>query len=289
MKTKFSKTQCQHCNQEYDSALLECPECHSLNSDETVRRRWHEVTPLGPSKEIGVFCLGFLGLQIIEIIVELIVLFIERNSLISQGYSDSALNDALTNYLSTGDGLAAIFFPTYGIIFVLLLLLLWDKNLNLLAKFKQGKTYFGFLVCLAIIFFDLVYSNLIATFINGQSNQNQSNIVAIENAYPWLSLLIFGLVGPFVEEAAYRLGLFNFLKRISTFVAYIGTALFFGFIHFDWSNISSLVEWLNLPPYIFAGLALAFAYDKFGFGASYIAHATNNLFSCLILIIQQRS
>ncbi len=111
-------------------------------------------------------------------------------------------------------------------------------------------------------------------------------------AVPVFSFIVFGLIGPFCEEVTYRVGLFGFLGRFNKVVAYLGTALIFGFIHFGWSAIWSpaypghlVVELINLPPYIGAGAAFCFLYDRWGFGAAFLAHATNNVFSVITSMI----
>ena len=40
-------------------------------------------------------------------------------------------------------------------------------------------------------------------------------------------------------------------------------------------------EWLSFPSYAFAGLAFAFAYEKWGLGASFIAHFLVNFLAIL--------
>ena len=146
----------------------------------------------------------------------------------------------------------------------------------------------GFIFVIVIYAFDILYGMLISKYTGGESNQNQNNVVSILTAYPALSIIILGLVGPFCEECTYRLGLFNVLKRWNSAIAYILSALIFGAIHFNWQNIGSAIEWLNLPPYIVSGLLFALAYDKFGFGASYLAHALNNTISCTLSIISSK-
>jgi membrane protease YdiL (CAAX protease family) len=95
------------------------------------------------------------------------------------------------------------------------------------------------------------------------------------------------LIAPFNEELAYRVGLFGASKRLNIYFAYFMASIVFGFIHMHfisagWDNIN---EWLSLPDYVLAGLIFAYVYDHFGFGASFMAHATNNLVAVLATII----
>jgi membrane protease YdiL (CAAX protease family) len=104
---------------------------------------------------------------------------------------------------------------------------------------------------------------------------------------PYLSLLVLGLVGPFCEELAYRVGLFGLTRRVNIYLAYFVASVVFGLIHMH--DFTSVNEWLSFPDYLVAGAVLAVTYEKFGFGASYIAHATNNVFSLLVEMVLLRT
>ena len=120
------------------------------------------------------------------------------------------------------------------------------------------------------------------------SNANEQGVDAITTSYPILSLLIFGIVGPICEELTYRAGLFTAIKKYNRIFAYIGTAVIFGLIHFDFSSFgtpSLISELINIPSYIVSGLLLCYFYDYKGIGASTIAHITNNFIAILVQII----
>lgn len=288
-KLHYHRASCPDCGGKYDSVLPSCPNCGAENADESAKRSWKECTPVGPWRELFCFLFGFLGLQIIQIIIQLIVVAVIASDYRAQGLSGNELNDAVNAFFNTGRGLAAIFFPLYSILFVGFIVALWKYLPRLARKFANPKTYVGVIFVVVIYAFDIIYGMLIAQFTGGQSNQNQSNVNSILTAYPALSILILGLIGPFCEECTYRLGLFNVLKRWNTIAAYVLSALIFGAIHFNWANIASPIEWLNLPPYIVSGLLLGLAYDKFGFGASYLAHALNNTVSCILSIVNSKA
>ncbi len=285
-KYHYHKESCHSCGQKFDSALIACPNCGTPNEDEKTRRSWKECTPVGPWRELFCFLFGFLGLQIIQIIVQLIVTLVVGNNLASTGLTGNDLEKAILSFLSSGNGLAAIFFPVYSLLFIGFIIALWKYLPRILARFAKPKTYLAIVFLIAIYAFDILYGTLISKYTGGQNNQNQSNVNSILFAYPALSIIILGIIGPFCEECTYRLGLFNVLKRWNTVAAYILSALIFGAIHFNWTNIGSAIEWLNLPPYIISGFLFALAYDKCGFGASYLAHALNNTISLTLMIIQ---
>ena len=79
--------------------------------------------------------------------------------------------------------------------------------------------------------------------------------------------------------------------RINKYLAYAVTILVFAFIHFDFECFGkgTLVnELLNMPFYLFAGFTFTFLYEKFGFGASVMAHVSNNLYSIIMTVIMSK-
>ena len=83
-------------------------------------------------------------------------------------------------------------------------------------------------------------------------NDNENAIDSITNAYPLLSLLVFGIMGPVVEEFTYRVGLFSFIRRFNRPAAYIITIAIFALIHFNFQSTNIVNELINLPSYIVA-------------------------------------
>ena len=117
-------------------------------------------------------------------------------------------------------------------------------------------------------------------------NENELQSRAIIDTYPILSILVLGIIGPICEELTYRLGMFSLIGRINRVLAYIITSLVFALMHMNFSsNANIVVELLNLPSYIFAGVAFCFAYDKFSLPCSLTAHTLNNLFAVIFQII----
>jgi membrane protease YdiL (CAAX protease family) len=118
-----------------------------------------------------------------------------------------------------------------------------------------------------------------------EDNQNQAAIVRLVKDSPIISLLTFGFLGPIVEEWTYRLGLFQYLKGRSTWVAYVVTLTIFGFIHFDFTATNLTNELLNLPIYLVAGAWFCFLYDRFGLRVAMATHIFNNLLSVISILI----
>lgn len=289
MKTIFKQEYCSSCGKKYDPARGKCPNCGSSYFDKNIARSWKNCTALGVGKEISVFLVGLIGLNIFVAIIEMILIAYKTPILSAQGLSGTDLVSALNNYISSGEGMAIIFFPSYALLFIALCLILWNDLGRVLKRFTNPYTYLGIPLGFLMMGLTIAYSYLVALIPGYGDNQNQSNVNTVVQYSPYLSLLIFGFIGPFCEEITYRLGLFNFFKRFNNVIAYIVTAVVFGLIHFDFSNALSATEWLNLPIYMLMGAFLAFCYDKFGFGASYLAHATNNIFSVISVMIASKA
>ena len=285
-KMHFGKIHCQQCDTSFDSVASVCPKCGASNPDEKTAREWKETCPLGWGKELFSFLWGFFGLQIVEQIVIIALELIIAPTLYVPGMSQEEFLLAQQTYFGSADFLAKVIFPSYAILFLVFILVYWKNLGRIFKRFVNPKTYWGILTFGIVVAFDFVYGVITYPLRQGQTNQNQNNVMAIQALYPWASLLIFGFIGPFCEECTYRLGLFNLLKRINKWVAYIGGALIFAFIHFNWANAGSAIEWLNIPPYIFSGIVFGIVYDKCGIGASLLAHVINNAFACISSMIQ---
>lgn len=143
-------------------------------------------------------------------------------------------------------------------------------------------------------------SNIILTSqgIEQLVNENQRTINAlIQGKYWYIAMFVVCLLGPISEEIRYRIGLFSLLKRANRILAYVISAIIFGLIHFDFNvlfEISTngmnpvIIELVNLPSYIVAGLILSFAYEDWGPGASTMAHILYNSFGFILNMIASR-
>jgi membrane protease YdiL (CAAX protease family) len=287
-KAVYSKQVCQSCGRQYDPALRKCPECGAPYHDERVIGAFAESTVVSPGKETALFLVGWVGLIVIELIVEFIVIGIATQQYAGAGMTGDELGSAISGYISSGEGLAAIFIPTYIILCIVMMLILWKDLPRVFSRFAKWKTYLGIVMGIVLLFASALYSLAISAATDITSNQNQSNVDSMLLASPGFAVVVLGLIGPFCEECAYRLGLYDLLKRRDTTLALIVSSLVFAFIHFDWSNAGSANEWLNMPSYLISGAILALTYEYFGFGGSYLAHATNNIVA-LILTLSEAS
>lgn len=235
------------------------------------RDRTEEMFP--PRKQLLIFATGWLGFQVIASIFSLIF----KSIAVSTGASTSGFNMVVHS------------FAYLGLFAILLLISSFDLK-KLLKSFTDYKAYLAGILCWGAIFgFNLLYSLLIAGLkVPLEENANQSAINTISYAYPFASIMIFGIIAPVCEELTYRVGLFSFFRRRSRLFGYVVGALIFAFVHFNFditSTASLINELLNLPFYLFAGFAFAFTFDHFGFAGSLTAHMVNNILSLTVFAL----
>lgn len=263
MKLRFRDKKCPSCEKEFDPTLEACPHCQNPN-EELSHRLYPISTPVGVFREVFLFLMGFLGFQIIGILVGMFALRF--------GDEESLIFKTITNYGS------------YALLSVSLSLIVWKKWPLVLSVFKNHRTYLGFAVGIILVAFNLIYGLILSR--NGiGSNANQDQLVLVVNNSPVLGFILLGILGPICEELTYRLGLFNVLKRVHISLAYILVPIIFALIHFNFTD-PSLVEWLNLPNYIVCGLILTFTHDRLSVGASSIAHVINNIVALSLILVQ---
>ncbi len=263
----FETKVCPKCGHKYDAVQPKCPKCKE--PFETSRALpFNEVTFVNPFIEIALFFVGWLGLKgLVEIISRIL-----RDTVINGSLPASEANMVL-NY------------AVYGTLFIIMMGIVAIYLPKLCKSFTKPDFLWGFIVYAVIFGFDIVWGN-ISRAIGATINENQDAINNIAKINVPLSILFLGFLGPICEELTYRVGLFNFTRRVNRIMGYVISAAIFGLIHIH--DYASLNEWLSYPSYLFAGLAFAFAYEKWGFGASTLAHVTNNVLSLLIVAMVQQ-
>ncbi len=288
------KKKCPNCGLLIDSDMEKCPYCGAIIKEEnkvvseikeetkeekpqkTEKKRWIafvERRDVNKKKEVSLFLFMVLGLQILSLAFSLVTQIINPYFLVSQ------------------NGQAMMNFSLYFIAFGICLLIINKDIINIFYKFKNIRTYlygigYGFLLILVSALYGVISSSL---FGNVGSNNNENAINAIVVNFPVLSVIVFSFMGPICEEFGYRLGLFSFLRRYNRVIAYIVSAVIFGFIHFDFSSFGNAaalkVELINIPSYVISGLILCYVYDKEGLETSILCHITNNFVGVLMTII----
>ncbi len=293
MKTYFRRTSCPHCHKAYDSIEKECPSCGTKN--EAFERGYpfeHHLRDAFPW-QIAYFLIGWVGFQILGTIVQLAIQIVYTAS------HSAATQEELKAFMSQVGVAFGTTAGAYGLLLLTFIIFLAArKKLPALAKsFKSILPYIvgigGGVLLLGV---SIAYSMMASAIFNAAGikpsvNANESSIRVMAKAFPVLAVIVFGLVGPFCEEMGYRVGLFGLTSRLGRVPAYFISALVFGAIHFSWTVFAQgtrddiIIELVNIPNYLIAGVGLGFLYDRFGFAASFMAHATNNLVSVLVQLI----
>lgn len=228
------------------------------------------------------FLVGFLGLEIVSILLSFIL---EITGAISQEKIE------MMSPMEIG-GINAYFqLATYSIVFIILLSIFGPKLIKIVAKQFADEKFFTKVATFAIIILLANYFCGIISQIIGfpPNNHNQEEINRIVIAKPLVSFIAIVLIGPIVEEITYRFGLFGSLYQKNRLLAYMISILFFWLIHFDFSSIGTnnfIYELAASPAYISAGLILCIAYEKTeNLAVPILAHMCNNLLSFLAILL----
>lgn len=284
------KVECPYCHSLYDAFRGKCPKCGEPNEKNPVLKKFRFMSFPPVYKQALLFVFGFILFNALGVIIELAsfaALSLSAGTAAATAFVLSPGFLMLENALSFLTILAASF------------LLLWDDLKPLFRSFGSWKPYLaGFIGCTAMMTFNFFYTLILASAgAPMDDNENQQAIVALVGNYPVVSLFIFGIVGPFMEELTYRVGLFGLIRRRSRWAAYFVTILVFALIHANLLAVKevdgSLVfdaaalvnELLNLPVYLFAAAALTWLYEHFGLAGSLSAHLFNNVLDVIGIIV----
>ncbi len=293
MKTYFRRNVCPQCKTAYDSIEKECPHCHAPTpAHERGYAFEYHLRDTFPW-QIAYFLIGYVGFQILGLLVSLIV------QIAYSAANPGLTKEELAKYLSSVGVNFAVTASAYTVLFgIFVLILALRRKLPALGRsFKGWIPYVagiggGAVLLGASMAYSLLASLIFkAAGIDPSVNANESSIRAMTQAFPVLAVVIFGFVGPFCEEMGYRVGLFGLTSRLGKVAAYLLSAFIFGAIHFGWDVLGSgnrdaiIIELVNFPSYLIAGFGLGFIYDKCGFAASFLAHATNNFVSVVAQLI----
>ena len=253
---------CPNCGNEVDMHDEFCSQCGQKNPNHHpfrnnfVMMRWYF--------HLGFFIMGLFGLNLLSYVF-------------SFAFASYYYTDYYSGYVN---------FMVYGTVFIFLLagvLANWDKFKPYMKDWT--KYLLGLPMGFAVLMGTAALNMFLQNFQEITTNANETAIRGIVSVFPLLSLLILGIIGPICEELTYRVGLFSLIAKKNKILAYIATTLIFGLIHFDFGNITSINEWLNLPTYLLSGFLLTLTYDLFGLPGSIVAHATNNLIAVFLSII----
>lgn len=262
IKTK----KCPNCNSKYDEARPTCPVCGAHNSNPKARKLSPYVSLVPWKHQIILIFLGLLCLSLVWTLVSSILQAIKGAEF---------ANSSEAYFFTTFSGYAIV------VSIALFILLSNKKNILQLHNFKNA-VIAGIAATAVMTFIGGLLTFLVANFTNLGFNNNQTMAVDMIFEYPFLSYILFGVFGSFLEEMTYRVGLFSFIKRVKPKLAYVVTILVFSLIHFNFGSFTDgtlITELVNLPSYIICGAILTYIYEKHGLFASVIAHSLYNIFA----------
>ena len=253
---------CSECGNSYDRLLLRCPFCHRGNDERPNTR----VTYLPFPHQLSLFLVGLIGLNVLAVIFSII-------------FSVTIKDNDPYRYLVINS-------LTYASLFVVDFCIVLKYYNEFFEPFKKGRTYIAGLIGFGVVYggsvlISFIMSLLVPSAGTGE-NQSIAELMILNN--PVLCLFVLGLIGPFVEECAYRIGLFSICKRASRILAYALTIIVFAVIHVDFFSSNIVNELVALPDYLFAAAIFCLLYDFEGFGAVFIAHALNNILSVILIV-----
>ena len=197
------------------------------------------------------------------------------------------LGNLLANNINNADyNIKSIYLIVIELLtFILLIFINFKKIKNDFIDFdKNYKEYLkiGFKAWIIGLIVMMVSNIIISRFIIGDIANNEQIDRLVLTLYPLYSTIAMILIGPFIEEMAFRL---NFKQYINNkWIYYIITVLLFAGIHVI-NGISSPIELLYLIPY--SSLAFSFAYmlDKTNnIFTSTVIHTIHNTIAILLII-----
>ena len=118
----------------------------------------------------------------------------------------------------------------------------------------------------AILWDNIIMSQIKAGLGIVTDNANTENVISMIRENPVMMGFMACFYGPILEELLYRYTAFGLIRDRDRALAYIVSALLFGFQHIAVAAIygGDLIQLINMPEYIIAGLIFAFLYDKTG-------------------------
>lgn len=242
---------------------------------------------------------GIVGSTIYSILLSLLVSIILTVSISSAnpGASEEILQALFNEKYAAFPYSLVISIVANIITFVIFVLIIGKEQIIIMLKniftFKALK--YGLITGLCLIAFSMIYNLTITSIfnLNGGGNANQEGVTSLIVSNPILGFISVVVLAPIVEELTYRYCLFGEVSKKKKWLGYVISGLVFMAMH----SISSLSaaggfnkafaqELIYLPPYLFSGLALCYAYDKSGYlGSGICAHLFNNLLSFMMVVL----
>jgi len=241
---------------------------------------------------------GILGSVVYEIVLLFIVSFFVVGIISGQNPNASSeeLQELVNNaYDSMHYQAGMSFLISLVTLIVFIVIIKFDTFKELCKKAINSKTIkYGIITALAIMGFTIVYKLAVINIFNLESgdNANQDSVEMLVRGSPFLGFILVVLLAPSTEELTYRYCMFGEISKRKKWLGYLTSGLVFMAMHGVASytaaggfNSEFAMELIYLPPYLFSGLALCYAYDKTNnIGSSFVAHLFNNLVSFLSIV-----
>lgn len=298
---------------------MEIYEPNPKRQKETAEKRVFPVSVLNFRlplwEKIVFFLIGWAGFQFISVVCSTILTPFVNSGAISNNLANCILM-FLVYFLTLAAFVLLMIFDKRQT---------WKSFLEQFKEPKKYFLY-GVLALAIILVVESVYTNIFSLALPDiyGANSNQSSIQTMIAISPVLLFFPVVIFAPLTEELTYRIGLVDSIghNEKNRWYGIILSAVIFGFIHFDWSSvlyyfqynvyyrellqsteateetikackevidalgITCINELINLPIYIFSGMAFAYAYVKTGLlSTSITAHALNNLISFVMILV----
>ena len=164
---------------------------------------------------------------------------------------------------------------------------------NVYAHDKKKLFWKLVFACLgSMMLFSFMYNLLLVTIglDIGGGNANQTNVVLLIKENALLAFIAMVVLAPVLEEITYRYFLFGGIAKFNRKWAIVISGFIFMCVHgvasFTQEVDNIFVELLLLPPYMFSGMVLAYAYDKSeNLAVSTSIHVLNNLISFVLCLL----
>lgn len=122
---------------------------------------------------------------------------------------------------------------------------------------------------------------------NTSEATNQTLVVTLVSSNMLLMTFQAVILAPIVEELFFRGLIFNTLRQKSVLWAHLISAFLFGLLHvYSYILAGDMSEWIKLIPYMTAGLAFSYAYEKRqNIIAPIFLHGLKNLIAVILIYI----
>ena len=157
-----------------------------------------------------------------------------------------------------------------------------DLKKNFLVTLFSG-VVIGYILC---VLGNTIGNLLLRFFTSTTTSVNQSAINSLTKQYPLVMIFMTVFLAPVTEELIFRGVVFTSVREHSRVLAYVISALLFGFIHvMDSVLAGNLSEMVQMIPYTVMGLVFCYMYESTNsIYGSILTHMTQNEVAMFFLL-----